>query len=316
MRWIGWMLLVQFILVNISAALYAYKLTHVSDDPRLRSHKSSSNVFVKTWRLFSGPRQPRSIITNVPTFPYDTVTLKTGNGLFIDGWYSKPDSNAKGTVILVHGIAANKGLILGEAADFRFQGYNVLMIDFRAHGNSGGNIATIGMRETEELKLAYDYIKGKGEKKIFLWGCSMGAVVVIKTVSQYALQPSGVILEMPFASLQTHLQARARALGFQGFPEKPFGFFVSWWMGVERGFNGLRYKTTNYTKDLKCPVLYQWGTQDNYVLRKETDKVYGAIASANKKLVIYENAGHESLLAFDPKKWRNEVESFLLRNSE
>ncbi|MEO7984145.1 MAG: alpha/beta fold hydrolase [Bacteroidota bacterium] len=315
-RWIGWVLLVQFILINISAALYAYKFTHVSEDPALRNAKSSRNVFIKTWRLFTGPRQAKSLITETPTFSFDTVTLKTSKGILIDAWYAKTDSAAKGTVILFHGIAANKGMIISEGSEFRYEGYNVMLVDFRAHGNSGGQTTTIGIRESEEVKLAYDYAAAKDPKNIFLWGNSMGAVVVAKAIGDYELKPAGVILEMPFGSLQTHLQGRARALGFQGFPEKPFGFFVTWWMGIERGFNGFKHKTSMYVKKVNCPVLMQWGALDNYVQKSETDNIYNAIASPNKKLVIYDHATHESLVQNDPAKWRIEVERFLAANAK
>jgi len=310
-RWIGWVLLVQFILINISAAFYAYKLTHVYDDPSLRNAKPSRNIFVKTWRLFTGPRQAKSYITESPSFEFDTITLKTAKGISIDAWYSHTDSASKGTVILFHGITANKGMVISEASEFRYQGYDVLMVDFRAHGNSGGQTTTIGVKEAEEVKLAYDYITGKGGKSIFLWGNSMGAVVVAKAIADLGLKPAGVDLEMPFGSLQSHLQARARVLGFGGFPEKPFGFFVSFWMGVERGFNGFKQKTSSYAKKVNCPVLMQWGARDNYVQKSETDRIYEAIASANKKLVIYEQASHESLLQNEPEKWRLETAQFL-----
>jgi alpha-beta hydrolase superfamily lysophospholipase len=315
-RWIGWVLLVQFILINISASLYAYRFTHVSDDPALRNSKQSKNIFVKTWRLFTGPRQPKSIITETPAFPFETVKLTTRKDISIDGWYSKTDSTSKGTIILFHGITANKGMIIHEADEFRLLGYNVLMLDFRAHGNSGGKTTSIGVREAEEVKLAYDYIASKGESTIFLWGISMGAVAVARSVAEYELKPTGVILEMPFASLQTHLQARARVLGFQGFPEKPFGFFVTCWIGIERGFNGFKHKTSTYVKKINSPILMQWGAMDDYVHKKETDKIYTAIASANKKLVVYNRAGHESLLQNDPVKWRIETERFLTANTK
>ncbi|MBK7680181.1 MAG: alpha/beta hydrolase [Chitinophagaceae bacterium] len=315
-RWILWVLLVQIILINISAAFYAHKLTHVYTDRALRSARPSKNIFVKTWRLFTGPRQAKSIITETPTFPFDTVVLKTAKGITIDAWYSKPDSQSRGTVILFHGITANKGMIVNEAHEFRSQGYNVMLVDYRAHGNSEGQTTTIGVRESEEVKLAYAYIAGKGENNIFLWGSSMGAVVVAKAIAEYNLKPAGAMLEMPFASLQSHLQARARALGFQGIPEKPFSFFVTWWMGIERGFNGFRHTTSTYVEKVNCPVLMQWGAMDNYVRKYETEKVYNAIAAANKKLVVYDRAGHESLLQNDPAKWRIEVDRFLMANTK
>lgn len=313
-RWVLWVLLVQFILINISAALYAYKFTHVYEEGSFSTSPSSGNIFTKTWRLFSGPRQGHSVISNYPSFSFDTVLLKTSRGIYIDTWYSPADSASKGTVILFHGINSNKGMLLMEAADFRHLGYNVLLVDFRAHGNSGGNTTTIGVRESEEVALAYEHVLALGEKNIFLWGSSMGAVVVAKAISDYQLKPSGIILEMPFASLQSHLRARARAVGFQGFPEKPFGFFVSCWMGWEKGFNGLKHRTTSYAKNINCPVLMQYGALDAYVLKEETDKVYAAIAAKNKTLVGYENAGHESLQQNDPLKWEAEVKKFLDTN--
>jgi alpha-beta hydrolase superfamily lysophospholipase len=315
-RWIGWVLLVQFILINISASFYAYKLTHVYEDPSLRNARPSKNIFIKTWRLFTGPRQAKSVITETPSFIYDTVTLKTASSISIDAWYSQSDSASKGTVILFHGVTANKGMVLTEASEFRYQGYDVMLVDFRSHGNSSGKTTTIGVRESEEVKLAYEYISGKGGKNIFLWGNSMGAVVVAKAIADHGLKPAGVILEMPFGSLQSHLQARARVLGFGGFPEKPFGFFVSFWMGVERGFNGFKHKTSSYVKQLNCPVLMQWGALDKYVQKSETDHIYSAIAADSKKLVIYDRAAHESLLQNDPVKWRIETERFLAVNTK
>lgn len=315
LRWILWVLLVQFILFNISAALYAYKFTHVYEDPSLRNTSSGKNIFVKTWRIFAGPRQLKSVITEFPTFKTDTVTLKTESGILIDAWYGRPDSTSKGTVLLFHGIMADKGMLLAEASEFRYQGYNVLLVDFRAHGNSSGTTTTIGIREIEEVKLAYEYIQQKGEKNIFLYGSSMGAVVVSRAVAVYKLNPSGVFLEMPFASMQSHIRARLRNMGFSSFIEKPFSFFVTFWMGIERGMKTFKHQMPDYASQITCPVLMQWGADDTYSLKGETNKVYNAIASPKKKLVVYDHAGHESLLQNDPAKWRLEVEKFLTENS-
>ena len=180
----------------------------------------------------------------------------------------------------------------------------------RGHGNSGGHTTTIGYRESEEVKLTYDYLGQRGEKNIFLWGASMGSVEIIKAVSDYSLHPSGIIVEMPFLSLQSHLEGRARILGF---PEQPFAFLTTLWIGIERGFNGFDFKTTRYARNVQCPVLEQYGEKDELALKKETDAVYNAIASGNKKLVVYEGASHESFLKKDPAQWKREVESFLKR---
>lgn len=306
--WILWVLLIQLGLINISAALYAYKLTHLYTATEETFRKPvSNNIFAKTWRLFSGPKFYKQSLTKTPTVTYTTLTLKTAKGISIDTWYMKIDTASKGTVILFHGLMGNKGQMLDEAYEFRNWGYNILMVDVRGHGNSDENISTIGYRESEEVKLAYDYIRQAGEKNIFLWGASMGAVEIIKAVSDYRLSPSGIITEMPFLSLQSHLKGRARMLGF---PEQPFAFLTTFWIGKERGFNGFGFKTNVYAKNIHCPVLVQYGEKDELVIRSETDAIYKAIASTDKKLVVYENAAHESFLHKDPARWKSEVNNF------
>jgi alpha-beta hydrolase superfamily lysophospholipase len=308
LSWTLWVLLVQLVLVNISASLYAYKLTHLHTADGTISEKKSSNIFTKTWRLFAGPRFYRQPLTKVPAFPFSVVSLKTKKNLSIECWYSKADSVQKGTVILIHGLSNNKGEVLDEATAFRDLSYNVMLLDFRSHGSSGGNVTTLGYREAEEVKLAYDHIKLAGEKNIFLWGTSMGAVAIMKAVSDYGIQPSGIIIEMPFLSLQSHLAGRARTLGF---PEQPFGFLTTFWIGAERGFNGFRFKTTRYGANITCPVLLQYGEKDELVPMSETKTIYDAIASTGKKLVMYEGALHESFLRKDPAVWRKETAKFM-----
>jgi alpha-beta hydrolase superfamily lysophospholipase len=313
LKWVLWILLFQFILINISASLHAWKQTHFYSDPGLRIVRpSSKNIFTKTWKLFAGFKYPKSVVRQIPGFPIDTVRFKSKNGINIDCWYSRPDSQAKGTVILFHGLSGNKSYILQEASQFRLWGYNIMMVDLRGHGNSGGNMTTIGFKETEEAKLAYDYVQQKGEKNIFLWGISMGAIIIAKAFKDYDIHPAGVILEMPVASLQSFLEARSRVLGF---PEEPFGFFVTAWIGIERGYNGFGFRPAEYVRKLNCPVLLQWGSKDPYVSKDQIEKIFSNIESANKKLVIYNNADHQSLLGFDPEKWKEEV-SALLKNPQ
>ena len=311
LKWILWVLLVQLLLINVSAAFYAYRLTYFYGEGNIREPLSGKNAIARTWRLFTGPRYQKSIVGATPVFAYDTVMLKTSKGIFLDGWYARADSVSKGTVILFHGITTTKASLLAEAGEFLYQGYSVLMIDFRAHGNSGGRTTTMGIREAEDVEVAYTYIKHKGETNIFLYGSSMGAVAVMKAIGDANLRPTGIMLDMPFESMQTHLQARARLEGFSGFAEKPFGFLVTAWISLERRCNGFSHRTPVYGKKINCPVLLQWGKLDRVVTEKETTRIFNDIASPAKKLVVYENAGHGSLLQSDSEKWQENVSRFL-----
>ena len=311
LRWVLWVVLVQFLLVNISASLYAYRLTHFNTDSSLRQRKPSRNILAKTWRLFTGPRILRSVPGATPSFPFRELELTLSNGKKIHCWSASPDTLHRGTVILFHGYTAQKSQMIPEAKAFLEMGLKVLMVDFRGHGRSEGNVSSLGVKETEEVKLAWDHVKAGGETNIYLYGISMGAVAVLKATADHGLDPRALILEMPFASMRSHLQARSRIVGFPGLPERPFGFLVSTWIGWQRGFNGMGHKTYDYAENIRCPVLLQWGDQDPYVLRWETEIIFNSTSSARKKLVTYPGAGHESLLRFNPGLWKQEVGAFI-----
>ena len=255
----------------------------------------------------TGKKLAKSQIQYYPGIPYDTIRLATNNGLKLEAWYMKADS-AKGTVILFHGLNSNKGNVLGEAYEFLSLGYNAMLVDIRAHGNSEGVGNSIGYKESEEVKLAYDHVSKKGEKNIVLWGMSLGAVIISKAIWQYDLKPQKVILEMPFDRLQDHIRARAR---ISGFPGEPFGFFVTFWIGLEQGYWGYGHKTTKYVQKINCPVLIQWGNVDEYVFQSETEEIFKAIGSTQKKMIVYEGVGHTPLLAGNESLWKNSVSEFL-----
>jgi alpha-beta hydrolase superfamily lysophospholipase len=310
-KWTANVLLVQLILINISAAFHAYRFTHYYNDDKIRNQQpSAGKPFLRTWRMMTGKKLAKSLIQYDPIIPYDTVQLTTAGGKKVEAWYMKADS-AKGSVILFHVLNSNKGNLLGEAFEFNSFGYNTLLVDMRAHGNSEGIVNTLGCEEAEEVKLAYDHISKTGEKNIILWGMSLGAVIITKAIWQYDIQPQKVILEMPFDRLQDHIRARAR---ISGFPGEPFGFFVTFWTGLEQGYWAYSHQTSRYVKKLNCPVLLQWGNNDEYVLRTETEKIFAAISFPKKKLMIYEGVGHMPLIVADAPKWNETVTAFLHEN--
>lgn len=307
LRWVARVLLFQLILINISAAFHAYRLTHFYDDPKLYQQQNEGSILTRTWRLMVGKKMARSPLQYIPTSDYDSLQFTLSNGIKIRAWYIPADS-ARGSVIMVHGLGSNKGHPLNEASEFRAMHYNTLLLDLRAHGESEGKAFSIGYKETEEIQAAFAWLQARGEQKIILWGMSVGAVLVTKAVHDHQLNPAAVILEMPFGSLQDHLVSRGDNLGFPG---KPYGFFVTFWVGVEQGYWGYGHRTARYAQSLQCPVLVQWGRRDDFVKQHETEEVYNAIPGNNKKLVVYEESGHVPLCWADNELWIKEVSRFL-----
>lgn len=298
--------LIVFILLNIITAFQAYKFTHFYDAGEI-TVKQDKNGWDKTGEILFGINVEKKLNTILADTTFETVYLITKDNIKLQAWYLKTDSVAKGTVVMFHGHGSTKSAIIIESEAFRKMGYNTFLLDFRAHGSSGGNTTTIGYYEAEDVELAYNYIKNRGEKNIVLWGISMGAATITKAVNDYALQPNKIILEMPFGSI---LKAAEGRIKMMQLPGEPLATLITFWGGAEHGFWAFNMKPVEFAKKINCPVLLQWGKNDPRVSRSEIDMIYANI-TAPKKLVVYNNAGHESLCKNENDKWMAEVQSFL-----
>lgn len=298
--------LVVFILLNVIVIFHAYKFSHFYNKGAITvKNKEDKNAWDKTWEMLFGFNYLKSE-NAVPDSVITTTYFTTKSGLKLEAWEFKVDS-AIGTVALFHGHGGKKSSLLPEAAVFSKLGYNTLLLDFRAHGGSDGNTCTIGYKESEDVKLVYDYLVSGGEKNIVLYGMSLGAATITKAVDEYNLKPSKVILDMSFGSLSAAITGRLKMMGL---PAEPLGTLLSFWGGVQNGFWAFNHKPYQYVRSIECPVLLQRGKLDPRVTQEETDLLFKNIHSA-KKMVIYDSAAHESLYKKEPAKWTAEVTAFL-----
>ncbi|WP_177230553.1 alpha/beta hydrolase [Chitinophaga sp. CF118] len=265
------------------------------------------NAWEKAKTVLLGVRLSKSVVRIKPDTPFETVLLHTASGLKLEAWWI-PSPKAIGTVILFHGYGGCKDGTLAEASYFRQLGYNTFLLDFRGNGNSDGYTCTVGFKEAEDVKLAYNYVQQRGEKHIILWGMSMGAAAILKAVPEYKLQPDKVILECPFATLTDAVKARMRAVHVPG---TPFSQVLTFWGGVEHGFWGAGYKPEAYAREIKMPALVCWGALDFRVTRHETDLIYQHLNSKKKQLVVFNESYHQSFCRKEPLKWKTAVKKFL-----
>lgn len=301
-------IIIIFVLLNVIVAFHAYKFTHFYNNGEITVKRPEEKTgWDKTREMFFGINAVKKPNDVTADSTYKTVYLKTTDSLKLEAWFIAADSS-KGTVLLFHGHGGNKSGVIKEAESFNKMGYHTLLVDFRAHGNSEGNTCTIGNDESEDVKLAYDYIKGRGEKNIVLWGISMGASTITKAVKDYQLEPQKIILEMPFGTIKDAVAGRVKMMGL---PTEPVSTLLTFWGGTLRGFWAFGMKPQEFVSSVKCPVLLQWGRNDPRVSISEEEILFKNIPNANKKMVVYEDTGHESICKKETAKWEAEVAAFL-----
>src|ERR1700690_3113144 len=72
------------------------------------------------------------------------IPVRAPDGVELCGWKVRPPSPNGDWVLLYHGVSDNRTGMLGYAEFLLRHGYSVAMMDSRAHGASGGDMATYG----------------------------------------------------------------------------------------------------------------------------------------------------------------------------
>jgi pimeloyl-ACP methyl ester carboxylesterase len=122
------------------------------------------------------------------------------------------------------------------------------------------------------------------------------------------VQPDGVILAAPYDRLLTTVEHRFTTMGLPSFP---FARLLVFWGGVGQHFSPFQMDPIRYAASARCPALFLQGGEDPWVRQSEGEAVFRSLASAQKKLVIFDRASHEPLSGADPGRWKQSVQEYL-----
>jgi alpha-beta hydrolase superfamily lysophospholipase len=305
LRKCGYIFLTLFVLANIMAAFHAWKFTHFSPGLAARTGDEASLSFgEKVEALLTGVSLPRPENRTWPDGAFETISLQSNKR--IECWRMAADS-AIGTVIIFHGYGGSKASMLDKAEVFRKMHYNVLLADFMGAGGSEGDQTTIGYKEAAQVKTCIDYVAGRGERNIALYGTSLGAAAIMKAMHDGAPDVRRVILECPFGTMLRTVQNRFKMLDVPAFPMAQLLVF---WGGVENGFNAFSHNPEDYAGSIRCPALLIYGARDAKVSLEETAAIFRNLAGP-KRLLTLPGAGHENYLKRYRNEWTAAVDSFL-----
>lgn len=297
-------LIAGFALFNIVAYNHAYRFTHFSESGTPTAKEEQLSFGQKLSVLFTGITKLKSSVTKFPARTYSSFAVTAEDTL--KGWII-PVEDPKGIVIMGHGYGSNKGDILGEAGAFNELGYTTVLFDFRGHGESAGHKTTIGYKEAEDAAAVFSYIRRMNpDSKIYLYGISMGAVAMLRAVSELDVQADGLIMECPYGSMLDAAQNRFRIMGVPSFPSAQVLVF---WGGIQNGFWAFANNSDAFAEKVEIPVLILYGKGDERATEKENQEIYKRLKG--RKTIAEFNAGHESYYMNDSALWRTSMESFL-----
>ena len=270
------------------------------------------------------------------------------DGALLRGWKVRPRNPNGNWVLLFHGVADNRVGVTGQSEFLLRAGYSVVMMDARAHGASGGPIATYGWLERNDTRAIIDALvwseadrhareqirSGKwkvlveDEAKpvdalhfpvpppgtpahIFALGESMGAGIALQSA---AADPriEAVVAEASFANL------REAAYDYAGLRKYPWLgktiFAPGTWTLLYRdeklaGFPAAEVSPVKAVAARAFPVLLICDEKDEALPCRHSEMIYAA-ARGPKQLWVVPRAFHTAAYGFAPEEFRRRVLTF------
>lgn len=219
------------------------------------------------------------------------------------------ENNSDKLVIVVHGYANNARKMARYIKRFYDKGYDVLAVDLIAHGNSEGKYYSMGGFDSKVLSMWINTIPR--DKKIALFGISMGASTVMNTLDEklddnvvLAIEDSGYVNLKSIFSYQLK-----KLFNLPSFPILDVASIIS---RVRAGYWLNDVDATNAIKETKIPVLAMHGTNDSFVPMDNLE----LIRNLNPKIktIEFEGMKHVAAEKLQREKYWSEVFKFIEEN--
>lgn len=140
--------------------------------------------------------------------------LIASDGIRIAGWYIPAARQAASapTIVLAHGNGKAKSEMLSWAEPLH-AAYNLVLFDFRNHGQSSGDSTTFGVREVRDLQAVLDWLeRTKSPSSIAVLGVSMGGATAIDEAADDE-RIAAIVIDSTHATLVSALQAQLESRG-------------------------------------------------------------------------------------------------------
>jgi uncharacterized protein len=234
-----------------------------------------------------------------------------------------------GTIILAHGIDGDRSDMLPRAAFLVHDGYNVLDVDLRDHGGSGGNYASPGYLEARDILGAISYLRRNGQTGPFVaMGHSYGAVAALWAATQSA-DISAVIADSAYLSLGSMIRHATLVLSedpqmsllvrmglhVAQIPDVEWIVLPMFYLRTGVWVNLAKTNTISAIREIgPRPILFISGQLDPITSPEGTRRMCDAAISPQKILLIIPDADHDATYRTAPQVYEATVLRFLKDN--
>lgn len=185
--------------------------------------------------------------------------VRFGTDHRIRGWWIVSSDQRAPTVILMHGVRSNRISMVDRARFLTKAGYNVLLFDFQAHGESAGDRITFGDLESEDAQEAVRFVRERSSAPVGVIGSSLGGAAALN--AEPALEIEAAVLEAVYPSIEEAFSNRLQiVLGPQAeYLAGP----ALWLMQPFSRIDLDRLQPLKQMQAIQYPVLFLSGSSDD-----------------------------------------------------
>jgi uncharacterized protein len=245
----------------------------------------------------------------------EDFVVKAPDGTILRGWKVHAENPNGSWVLLFHGVSDNRIGVVGQSELLLQNGYSVVMMDARCHGDSGGDIATYGWLERKDTSAVIDALENSEKlQHLFALGESMGAGIVLQSAGSDP-RIEAVVAEASFANLQEAAYDYAGLRQYPWLGKTLFG--PGAWLMVYRGGKLAGFSPSEVSPEKSVatrafPVLIICDANDNALPCRHSEMIFRA-ARGLKEFWRVPNAYHTAALGYEPQEFRKRVLMFFER---
>ena len=246
-------------------------------------------------RAYRAPRAPKHGTPADLGLPCRAIRIPTANGKRLFAWFIPPVQGLENgpAVAVMHGWGGNAGHMLPFASLLHGEGYAVLLLDARNHGDSDNDSFSSMPRFAEDLEHGLDWLGRQpriDRQQLFLLGHSVGASAALLVASRRH-DLAGVVSLAAFAHPADLMRRQMRS---HHIPYLPIGWLVLRYIErtIQVSFDAIA--PCNTIRQLTCHVLLVHGEQDDTVPLADAHRIYNNRLDDQVELLLLPDTGHDS----------------------
>lgn len=246
---------------------------------------------------------------------WSDITIESRFGYPLSATYIPNPTSTDKTLIFLHGFTEDRATGLNYLDIYLNNGFNLLLVDSRAHGNSGGDSVTWGNYEKHDLDQWVDWVRHRFPGgMIGVHGISMGAATALMhaELNEKSKRVSFYIADSAYSDFEAllALQMEQRL----NLPGKVLTKLLLPYANVAAYFNSRftfhQASPIRSVRNITTPVLYIHGEADKLVPVNMSLDLYNA-TKGPRQIYLFPRAEHVAAIFDDQYRYGRVVQNFV-----